>query len=487
MGGIKARRSEDAGNDRQTWFERRSRTLASAIKLPASYAGLGLLSGWLGWELGALRDVGIGYAVPLVSPKLFFDYGEILGGIVCLLLLSRTKKLSSNGALALLSTACMFGGSLFVMLANGAAIAPPSWLMLFVALASGVGYIVQFLLWLEVLGFVSPVSTMLAYSVAYLISSCLWFCTQSMALEATNTLALLLPLGSLLFFAAASGRKDAPSCADMESPGRPSVTRIIVWVWIFAFAYGVGGEFTKMSYSTAAAKLGVFVAALIIALGIVLAAKRLDYSVFYRLSFVFMAFGFVVSLVVDNPALMQACMSASNALVTILAVTFACGAAYFRRRSSLTILAPTFVGWYVASLVGKNFASVLLQAWNVPVSAEITIASLLIIVLFLVALFWFREIDFLTYWQTAVKKSPGVPPDEGSPEKFENLSKREMNILTLIAAGRSQAEIAQELFIAPGTVRAHVNHIYTKLDVHSKEELQDLLKRDSSESEPFDS
>ena len=181
MGGIKARRSEDAGNDRQTWFERRSRTLASAIKLPASYAGLGLLSGWLGWELGALRDVGIGYAVPLVSPKLFFDYGEILGGIVCLLLLSRTKKLSSNGALALLSTACMFGGSLFVMLANGAAIAPPSWLMLFVGLASGVGYIVQFLLWLEVLGFVSPVSTMLAYSVAYLISSCLWFCTQSMA------------------------------------------------------------------------------------------------------------------------------------------------------------------------------------------------------------------------------------------------------------------------------------------------------------------
>ena len=35
--------------------------------------------------------------------------------------------------------------------------------------------------------------------------------------------------------------------------------------------------------------------------------------------------------------------------------------------------------------------------------------------------------------------------------------------------------------------KRQVNHIYTKLDVHSKEELQDLLKRDSSESEPFDS
>ena len=194
-----------------------------------------------------------------------------------------------------------------------------------------------------------------------------------------------------------------------------------------------------------------------------------------------------MSLVVDNPALMQACMSASNALVTILAVTFACGAAYFRRRSSLTILAPTFVGWYVASLVGKNFASVLLQAWNVPVSAEITIASLLIIVLFLVALFWFREIDFLTYWQTAVKKSPGVPPDEGSPEKFENLKQArdehsDTHCSRAVTGGNSPGGVRRS-----GTVRAHVNHIYTKLDVHSRRSSQDLLKRDSSESEPFDS
>jgi DNA-binding CsgD family transcriptional regulator len=39
----------------------------------------------------------------------------------------------------------------------------------------------------------------------------------------------------------------------------------------------------------------------------------------------------------------------------------------------------------------------------------------------------------------------------------------------------SQAEIAEEMFIAEGTVRAHYGNIYRKLSVHSKRELSELL------------
>ena len=41
-------------------------------------------------------------------------------------------------------------------------------------------------------------------------------------------------------------------------------------------------------------------------------------------------------------------------------------------------------------------------------------------------------------------------------------------VLNLIASGLSNREIAQKLFIALGTVKRHVNHIYGKLDVHSR-------------------
>jgi len=51
---------------------------------------------------------------------------------------------------------------------------------------------------------------------------------------------------------------------------------------------------------------------------------------------------------------------------------------------------------------------------------------------------------------------------------IEPLSDRELEVLQLIAAGYSNQEIARELIIAVGTVKRHINHIYGKLDVHSR-------------------
>jgi LuxR family maltose regulon positive regulatory protein len=50
------------------------------------------------------------------------------------------------------------------------------------------------------------------------------------------------------------------------------------------------------------------------------------------------------------------------------------------------------------------------------------------------------------------------------------LSKRELELLTLIAAGRSNKEIAGELFISIGTVKRHTVNIYNKLDVKNRTE-----------------
>lgn len=48
----------------------------------------------------------------------------------------------------------------------------------------------------------------------------------------------------------------------------------------------------------------------------------------------------------------------------------------------------------------------------------------------------------------------------------ESLSERELEVLQLIAAGLSNQEIAQELFISLNTVKTHVKNINSKLDVH---------------------
>jgi LuxR family maltose regulon positive regulatory protein len=52
----------------------------------------------------------------------------------------------------------------------------------------------------------------------------------------------------------------------------------------------------------------------------------------------------------------------------------------------------------------------------------------------------------------------------------EPLSPRELEVLQLIALGRTNQEIAQQLIVSPGTVKAHTSSIYGKLDVSNRTE-----------------
>ena len=51
-----------------------------------------------------------------------------------------------------------------------------------------------------------------------------------------------------------------------------------------------------------------------------------------------------------------------------------------------------------------------------------------------------------------------------------NLSKREKEVLGLLAQGLSNPEIGHRLFISPVTVKVHVHHIFEKLGVKSRAE-----------------
>ena len=50
----------------------------------------------------------------------------------------------------------------------------------------------------------------------------------------------------------------------------------------------------------------------------------------------------------------------------------------------------------------------------------------------------------------------------------EPLSPREIEVLQLIAAGKSNQEIADTLIVALSTVKRHISNIYGKLDVGTR-------------------
>jgi DNA-binding NarL/FixJ family response regulator len=50
----------------------------------------------------------------------------------------------------------------------------------------------------------------------------------------------------------------------------------------------------------------------------------------------------------------------------------------------------------------------------------------------------------------------------------DGLSAREVEVLTLIAAGRSNAEIARELVLSNATIKSHINHIFAKIGARDR-------------------
>jgi DNA-binding NarL/FixJ family response regulator len=60
-----------------------------------------------------------------------------------------------------------------------------------------------------------------------------------------------------------------------------------------------------------------------------------------------------------------------------------------------------------------------------------------------------------------------APPGRAAPE-IEDLTPREREVLRLIGEGRSNAEIATDLFLSETTVKTHVNHILTKLRLRDR-------------------
>jgi len=70
--------------------------------------------------------------------------------------------------------------------------------------------------------------------------------------------------------------------------------------------------------------------------------------------------------------------------------------------------------------------------------------------------------------ETALGQRPGVPFVPGPV--FPELTKRERQILRLMAEGRRNLEIADQLFLSPTTVKTHVNHIFSKLGVQNRVE-----------------
>ncbi|WP_201373147.1 LuxR C-terminal-related transcriptional regulator [Ktedonobacter robiniae] len=97
-----------------------------------------------------------------------------------------------------------------------------------------------------------------------------------------------------------------------------------------------------------------------------------------------------------------------------------------------------------------------------------------------------REAALISYARILLRafaQESGAQPTREAQPRGENvllldpLSEQEQRVLRLLAAGRSNPEIANTLMLSLNTVKTHVQSLYRKLDVHSRVEASEAARR----------
>ena len=66
------------------------------------------------------------------------------------------------------------------------------------------------------------------------------------------------------------------------------------------------------------------------------------------------------------------------------------------------------------------------------------------------------------------RSAPAAAGPGGQDPDLDALTGRELEVLALIGRGKTNGEIAAELFVSEGTVKTHINHLFTKLRLRDR-------------------
>ena len=112
--------------------------------------------------------------------------------------------------------------------------------------------------------------------------------------------------------------------------------------------------------------------------------------------------------------------------------------------------------------------------------------AVMLLVLVAYILFGLRGFSLRATIEGVVPPEPDIEIHVSADEVFaercaqvasdHQLTPREAEVFEMLARGRNREYIEERLSVSRNTVKAHVKHIYAKLDIHSHQELIDLVE-----------
>ena len=336
----------------------------------------------------------------------------------------------------------------------------------------------------------------LAFVAEYAVTALVWVIPAG----AGTVLFALLPFATVVLVwhqalpvlqATESGEAPADFSVTQPSTFLPLASQLFVCLFLFRVAFGYSLRFGEVGGVPVSDFLGIVPVAAV-ALYVLLSRRAFPADLLAQVSVLLVVAGFLV-------------VSAGGAYAAVGSVTLlAAGNALFDMVAWLVLIAvaghnpraavATFAWGRGVSGLGST-AGAALGVWSndlfgagSPAVDFVTGALILVFVGY--ALIGLKHFSFaetiagVTPVDQAVAKSPEQEFAERCRTLAERygLSPRELEVFMMLARGRDRAYIQEQLVVSRNTVKAHVKHVYAKLDIHTHQDLIDLVEEERVES-----
>ncbi|WP_418931694.1 helix-turn-helix transcriptional regulator [Gordonibacter pamelaeae] len=441
---------------------------------------------------GTLLDVFSGLAGPLALEPLWVV--SLLANVVTiafLLMLSYFRNPLADvrwlphagGALTAAGTLAL---SHPVLVAAGGAAAP---VYLAGALVTGVGSAIVVVLWAELFASLGSKRTVNYSVVALLIAAVAYFAIRLLPVDAAQLAVALLPAASMGCFL--HYKRSVPRLPRRERnvrvKARPPL-RLVTVALFFGVSFGaMKGLMAPVESDWLAVRDLLNIAAIVggsVAIFATMSWAKMDFDhLTYQVALPLMAAGFLF-LPLHEPwnvigtAVHQAGYQYFYIVLWALWPVLA----------SRGVPAGWIAGWGLLSIQLGQFAGSIAAALAVNVvDTDLGMAMLsagIIFAILIIALFALGSGKASTGWGYVkpMEEADAATDFEKAGTRIARrcrLSPREIEVLFLLAKGRNCAYIREELVIGDETVKSHVKSIYRKVDVHSQQDLIDLIEAET--------
>ena len=345
----------------------------------------------------------------------------------------------------------------------------------------GVGIALMILLWLERYAQLTPGRFLLYYACMMLAGAAVIWIYRGFVPEWQPWMVALLPLASTAMLLSSHGDVPGEEAADDKNarftfPWKPL---LVVALYSFAFSLQYTADAVPGLYSSP----GTVASALVVVVALLATRGNIGFETVYSAWLPFMSALFL--LVPAGGGLPGVWADFFNCLGyganEIFIATMVGSIAYRYGVNAVWLYGAELGIRFVVLMVGRELRPLFMAAGigtGLPVIVAVVVATVLVV----------SEIKIDSNWGIDLLGASAAGDGKGAASKRNDLgmrcaelsrtrglTQREGEVLLLLAQHKTTAEIEAALFIANGTAKAHVSHVYQKLGVHTREGLFELL------------